>query len=206
MQRGSRMVSASMLLVIGFCLVGMSGCGGADQKPAPPADSDSGQEQASSAESKGPKATIHDFLEAARTGDDATATALLTPVAREKIEDLGGSVAPPSSDTARFALGEVQMLADDGARVPSVWTDLDGAGQEKSYKMLWMVRRVEEGWRVAGMAAEVFPGEPPLLLDFENPEEVVQKQQMLREEIRRRTEQAVLESQQAETHKDSIRR
>ena len=98
------------------------------------------------------------------------------------------------------------MLAEDGARVPSIWTDLDGSGREKSYQMLWMVRKGSEGWRVAGMAAEVFPGEPPLLLDFEKPEEVVRKQQMLREELRRRAEQAALQVRQPETQKDSIQR
>ena len=49
-----------------------------------------------------------------------------------------------------------------------------------------MVRREGDGWRIAGVAATVFPGEPPLLLDFEKPEEMIEKQQWVRDEIRRR--------------------
>ena len=36
------------------------------------------------------------------------------------------------------------------------------------------------------MAATIFPGEPPLLLDFEKPEEMIRQQQLAEEEIQRR--------------------
>ena len=56
----------------------------------------------------------------------------------------------------------------------------------KTDNMLWLVRKDSEGWRILGIAAEVFPGEPPLLLNFEEPEKTNEKIRWLREEVRRR--------------------
>ncbi len=39
---------------------------------------------------------------------------------------------------------------------------------------------------MAGVAAVVFDGEPPLLLNFEDPDDMAKKQQWLREEVARR--------------------
>jgi hypothetical protein len=41
---------------------------------------------------------------------------------------------------------------------------------------------------VAGVAATVFPGEPPLLLNFEDPDDMAKKQEWLRAEVARRTQ------------------
>jgi len=49
-----------------------------------------------------------------------------------------------------------------------------------------MVRREAEGWRMVGMAATVFEGEPPLLLDFEQPQETMRRLELLRQEVKRR--------------------
>jgi hypothetical protein len=70
--------------------------------------------------------------------------------------------------------------------VSSLWTDLDENGEAQTDEALWVLRKEAEGWRVAGVAATVFDGEPPLLLNFEDPEEMVQKQEWVREEIQRR--------------------
>lgn len=178
------------------------GCGSPAEKEKEQAPSQEGNAPGNgekAAQANGPAAAVHRFLEATRTGNDKVATEMLTQLARQSIQKLGGSVAPPSSDTARFQIGEVEMLAQDGARVPCVWTDLDTDNKEKSYHMLWMVRKETEGWRIAGMATEVFEGEPPLVLNFEKPEEVLQQKQLLREEIlRRQAEQTVPQGRTAE--------
>jgi hypothetical protein len=129
---------------------------------------------------------VREFLEAVRTGDDEKAAAMLTELARTKTAEQGIQVAPRGSDTAKYEVGEVEMLAADGARVAATWTDLDHTGQAQTNRMQWMLRKQPEGWRIAGMAAEVFPGEAPLLLDFEKPEETLHKLELLREEVRRR--------------------
>lgn len=189
--------------------IAVSGCG----KPAgtgPSSTSDSAVSNTGVAQDsqqlEGPAAAAHEFLEALRTGNDEKAGKMLSTLAREKTASMNRNVTPPASDTARFAVGKVEYLGDDGARVACTWTDIDEDGQPKSDEAIWVLRREEEGWRVAGVAAQVFPGEPPLLLNFEDPEDMFRKQQWVREEIRRRIEASGLQAQGGEKQEKPIRR
>ncbi len=155
---------------------------------------------------EGPAAAVQEFLEALRTGNDEKAAKMLSATAREKTASLNRNVTPPASDTARFAVGKVEYINDDGARVACTWTDLDEEGQPKTDEAIWVLRREDEAWRVAGVAAQVFPGEPPLLLNFEDPEDMFRKQQWVREEIRRRIEADGLQAQGGEKQEKPIRR
>jgi len=156
----------------------------------------------------GPAAAVFEFLEAVRTGNDAKATQMLSTVAREKTAALNRSVRPSASDTARFQIGKVEYRAEDLAAVHCTWTDLDEkgeGGEPQTDEAVWMARREPQGWRIAGAAFTVFPGEPPLLLNFEEPEEMLQKQQWVRDEIRRR-QQAELQAQGQESPPKPLRR
>ena len=64
----------------------------------------------------GPAAAVHEFLEALRTGNDERASKMLTAAAREKTASLNRNVTPPASDTARFTIGKVDYVNDDGAQ------------------------------------------------------------------------------------------
>lgn len=152
----------------------------------------------------GPAAATREFLEALRTGNDEKAAAMLSVSAREKTTAMNRSVTPPASDTARFSVGKVDYVNDDGARVFCTWTDRDEDGESKTDEAIWVLRREPEGWRVVGVAAQVFPGEAPLLLNFEDPEDMVRKQQWVRQEIQRRMEAGELHAQ--ENEEKSIRR
>ena len=171
-----------------------TGCGKSDvntQQSPPPVHRDAVPSVASVdpntvAKADGPEQAVHDFLEALRTGDDAKAAQLLSTAARQKTAAVNRGLTPPASSTASFVIGKVELVGDDGARVPCTWTDIDEDGQRKSDAAIWVVRCEAEGWRVAGVAATVFRGEPPLLLNFEDPEEMARKQQLVREEIPRR--------------------
>jgi hypothetical protein len=155
----------------------------------------------------GPETAVSRFLEAVRTGDDQQTEAMFTKLAREKIRELEDiQVAPPGSDTAKFTVGKPEMLGEDGARVPSQWTDLDHDGHPRTDEITWMVRKEPEGWRIAGMAADIFEGEDPLLLDFENPKETLRKLELLREEIRQRGEKASQQATQPPNPSESVRR
>jgi hypothetical protein len=191
------------------------GCGKSDPagSSAGPSAVDGGGQPATStdpasvAKLDGPAKAVFEFLDAVRAGNDAKATQMLTSLARTKAAEMNRTVRPPASDTARFQVGHVEHLGNDGARVACAWTDLDEHGQPQTDEALWMVRREAEGWRIAGVAATVFPGEPPLLLDFEKPEEMVQKQQWVRDEIRRRAEEeSALQAQSGENSEKSVRR
>jgi hypothetical protein len=115
-------------------------------------------------------------------------------------------VAPRGSDTAKFEVGKAKYLDPDGARVPCKWTDIDKEGNSRTDEITWMLRKEPEGWRVAGMAAVIFEGEDPLLLDFENPKETLQKLERLREEIARRASPQGNQARQTENSGEPIRR
>jgi hypothetical protein len=155
-----------------------------------------------------PAAAVAVFLEALRSGDDETATQMLSTIAREKTVALTGNIKPPASDTAKFAVGKVVFIGDDGAQVTSTWTDLDEEGEPVTDTAIWVLRKEEAGWRVAGVAAEVFPGEPPVLQNFEDPEDMFRKQEMVRKEIQRRMalEQAEKTPEVGEKNEKTIKR
>jgi len=187
------------------------GCG----KPAAPAPENAAAPQAAAATDApavvaapagSPESAVRAFLDAVKTGNDRTAELMFTDLAREKIKDLGIQVAPRGSDTAKYEIGKAEFLTDEAVRVPCKWTDLDKEGKPHTDEMTWMLRKETVGWRVAGMAAVVFEGEDPLLLDFENPKETLQKLDRLREEIARRSAPQPAEPRQAENPSEDVRR
>jgi hypothetical protein len=50
-------------------------------------------------------------------------------------------------------------------------------GSKASYEVTWVLRKEAAGWRVAGFAAELTPGADRQFLDFEDPEDMIRKQQ-----------------------------
>jgi hypothetical protein len=176
--------------VLAGLMIGIAGCGQSGSNAPGTVASGGNAVPTAGPKSDGPDRAVFEFLEAVRTGNDDKAAKMLTPLARQKVAEQHLVVAPQGTDTARFEVGAVQLLAPDGARVSVKWSDLDENGKRRTDEVLWMLRRVNEGWRVAGVAAPVFEGEPPLLLNFEDPADMIEKQKMVREEVKRRAEQA----------------
>ena len=133
----------------------------------------------SSAQSGGPMPsnavarTVFEFLDAIRTGDTQTSSARLTPLALERIKESDMIFAPPASENARFQVGHVEMFEADKAFVESVWTDLDADGVPTDEKMTWALKLTNGQWRISGMAAQMGPNQPPVLIDFENPGQLI---------------------------------
>jgi hypothetical protein len=174
----SSLWAASLLAGLGVtALVLQPGCSGAG---------------GSTAKSEPAKATVVAFLEAIKRGDDGAARGLLTKVARLKTEELGISVAPPVADTATYSVREAEVVgeSDDLVHVGTTWTDVDGDGFKTTENVVWVVRLDPEGWRVVGMAMRVFEDMAPLLLNFEDPEDMLSKQEMVAQEIQKRSQQA----------------
>ena len=68
-----------------------------------------------------PDATVREFLDAVRKGEDGIAELLLTDVAREETRKHDLSFAPPGSETAKFEVGKVEYIAaNEVAHVESV--------------------------------------------------------------------------------------
>jgi hypothetical protein len=138
------------------------------------------------------KATVVEFLEAIKRGDDAAASSMLTTVARTKTEELGLTVAPPVNPSARYQVKACESIGDSGelVHVGTVWSDVDETGQESNENIVWVVRLDPEGWRVVGMAMKVFDDMDPLLLNFEDPDDMIAKQEMVAVEMQRRAQAA----------------
>lgn len=162
----------------GVAVLGTSGCsgggsaGGAAVEPA--------------------KAAVVTFLEAIKRGDDAAASGMLTKVARAKTQELGLSVAPPVAPNATYSVRECELVGEDGdlVHVGTTWTDTDADGFTSTDNVVWVVRLDPEGWRVVGMAMRIFQDMPPLLLNFEDPEDMLAKQEMVATELQKRAQQA----------------
>ncbi len=138
------------------------------------------------------KLVVSTFLQAIKRGDEQAALAMLTDVARAKTQELGLSVAPPVKDTATYSIGACEAVgdADDIVHVATAWTDTDEDGFTTTDNVIWVCRLDPEGWRVVGMAMRIFQDLPPLLLDFEDPEDMLAKQRMVAGEITRRAKLA----------------
>jgi hypothetical protein len=140
-----------------------------------------------------PDKAVSDFLEAVRIGNDEKATSMLTPLARKKTAEAEMDFAPPASPTAKYEVGEVEYITPekDGAHVWCRWTDVvDDQGHTRTDELIWVLRKESEGWRIAGMLRKVFPDRPPLVLNFEDPEDALRKQQLLHEEMEKSHQQA----------------
>jgi hypothetical protein len=134
------------------------------------------------------KQTVVTFLDAIKRGDDASARAMLTATARAKTQEMGISVAPPVNETATYSVQAAEVVSEAGdlVHVATTWSDTDSEGFQTSDNVIWVVRLDPEGWRVVGMAMRIFDDLPPLLLDFEDPEDMLAKQAMVAEELTRR--------------------
>jgi hypothetical protein len=183
-----RWIMAALACCLG--MAGLTGCSGSGGNSA-------GTEPA--------KTAVVSFLDAIKRGDDAGARNLLTKVARTKTQELGISVAPPVNDTATYSVGQCEMVgeSDDLVHVATTWTDVDNDGFKSSENVVWVVRLDPEGWRVVGMATRVFDDLPPLLLNFEDPEDMIAKQEMVAKELQARASKATEQSGPARTARGS---
>ena len=172
--------AACLLTGCGLAVLCLTGC------------SNSGTPVGSAPNTDPAKATVTAFLEAIKRGDDPGAQAMLTKVARAKTQELGISVAPPVNSTATYSVRECEVIAgtEDLVHVGTTWTDTDPDGFTTTENVVWAVRLDPEGWRVAGMATKIFDDMPPLLLNFEDPEDMIAKQELVAQELQKRAQQA----------------
>lgn len=121
----------------------------------------------------GPDEVVRAFLDAARGGDDSTATQLLTDKAREETGRAGLALDPPGTPTMKYEIGKIEYHEQDphAAYVNSLWLESQGPADDR-FEVVWVLRRQSEGWRIAGMAAQMEAGQPPIFLNFEDTNDV----------------------------------
>ena len=143
------------------------------------------------APSQDAKEVVSSFLEAIRKGDNEAATKFLDKSRPPESRGKRSLVCPAANDGAKIEVEDAvyPTPSHDIAHVPTRWIDLDETGKPRTDKATWVCRLEPEGWRVAAFAAYVFEGEDPLLLSFEDPDDMAKKQNWLKEEIDRRAKQ-----------------
>ena len=115
--------------------------------------------------------TVSDFMTAMLRGEDETIRALLTPTARKAGEEQGVPFSPPASDTAAFTIDKTVPSGDSAMLITTTLTDVDPAsGQRESAEIVWTVVLTEEGWRISEALVALFEGQPPIRINFEDPE------------------------------------
>jgi hypothetical protein len=123
-----------------------------------------------------PDQVVSVFLNALRSGDSPTTESLLTSRARQELAKHSLSVDVVSAPNATYQVRPAEVLQADpnGAHVSSVWTEKFDDGEE-TYEIVWALRRQAEGWRLAGMAMQLIPGQAMQFLNFEDPEDMLKK-------------------------------
>jgi hypothetical protein len=123
-----------------------------------------------------PEQVVQTFLDAMKLGDIATKANLLTQKAREETARENFEVNPQGAAGAQFEVRPAEYLPENpnGAHVTSVWTETY-PDQTLKYDVVWVLRRQAEGWRIAGMAIELVPGQPPAFLNFEDAADMAKK-------------------------------
>ena len=175
-------MSRLFILPLSLALLTFAGCGSSE----PTADVGSseasnpgavGTETSSSttaqttADSYGsPMDVVSQFLdEIRRGGADSRANDLLTVKAQSELKRIGQSVQPIGSPDAGFQVTRFEIMPDDAnsALVHSIWNEPNGSTTSK-FQVVWAVHREPVGWRISGLAMELDPNQPPMVIDFEN--------------------------------------
>jgi hypothetical protein len=132
-----------------------------------------------------PDQVVAQFYEALREGDNAAIERLLTDRAREETTKSGLAIQSQTSGSLSYTVGETDYVTDnmDGAHVMSLWTEPDGQGSSISTDVIWVLRKQHNGWKISGMATPVEEGQLPLLFNFENPEDMMQKKAYVESQV-----------------------
>jgi hypothetical protein len=178
------------LLPLILLVAGVSGCGKSDSNPPTietNPDQSSSLPQGMAVATYEPKQVAVDatpdqvvsvFLEAMRAADAVSVESLLTTQAREETKRHNMPVEPVAAPHAQFQVAAPQYLPmnPNGAHVQAQWIESDGM-INYTHTVIWVLRRQAEGWRIAGFAIELVPGQGPQFLNFEDPADMVKKQQ-----------------------------
>lgn len=119
-----------------------------------------------------------EWLDAVLKGDTQRASARLTPQAMQRIIESGKQFSPPGVETNGFQIGEVRTPSQDQAIVQCV-LNYTAEGKLHSEEMCCLLRRVDNDWRVSGIAYGTEPNKPWTLTNFETGQDVAIPRQIM---------------------------
>lgn len=109
----------------------------------------------------------YDFVDAIVKGDTQRASARLTPQAMQRIVASKDQFNPTGLPTATFKLGQIRTPSPTQAVVECIFTD-NSQVTPQTDEMCCVLRKVENDWRVAGIAYGTAADKPWVLNDFES--------------------------------------
>lgn len=112
------------------------------------------------------RAVAERFLASIVQGDAAEATRWLTPAAAERTAREPDLMAPLGFQVSSLEIGTVRVLSDVEAAA-QCW--LAEPGAETPEEVCCLLKRVDAGWRVCGIACDASAGESPVVIGFEPP-------------------------------------
>jgi hypothetical protein len=163
----------------------------------------SDQSPAGHNKAEAPDKVVHQFLEAARSGDQKKLSELMTQAAREETTAHNIDFQLGLYQNAEFDVGETEYLTPDKttAHVGCKWTDHDGDGSY-SHDVIWALRKEEAGWRVAGMITKPFPDQPAVVFNYEDVKSLMETKASIEQEVKRRAADEEKEARRA-AHRES---
>ncbi len=131
-----------------------------------------------------PRDAVRDFLTAVQGGDKNTATSLLTSAAQEEAWENGLAISADGFPDAKFDVSEVKYVnGDSESHVMSVWSDETPAGETKTFQCVWLLRHEQQSWCIYGMATRFLESMAPVVLNFEDQSDMMNKQKWAAEQI-----------------------
>ncbi len=157
-----------------------AGCsGGSSSNATATASTDSSQQVAQTDTASSPIGrAASEWFDAVLKGDTQRASARLTPQAMQRIIDSKETFSPPGIECEGFQVGEIRTPSQDQAIVQCV-LNYSSAGVHHSEEMCCLLRRIDNDWRVSGIAYGTAPNKPWTFTDFETGQDVAVPRQAM---------------------------
>ncbi|MEM9368141.1 MAG: hypothetical protein AAGD07_19270 [Planctomycetota bacterium] len=130
------------------------------------------------------ESVVSQFLDRVRRGGvENTAMQLLTRRAQSELTRIGHQIQPIGSPDARYTITRSQPApyTEPGTSrlVHTLWTEpfvdpASGIRGEREYQVVWAVNRESDAWRISGLVLAENPEAAPIVLDFENGDQMAQ--------------------------------
>lgn len=160
----------SLLMIVSLLTI-TPGCGSSEPVSAPQAKTTSTQKELI-------KIVATEFLEALRQGESETASSKLTPLAQEQIHKSDMDFSLLENEAASYTIGKVETQADNEdieanqAIVEAVWSEPNDTAPAYQEKWTIALQNIDGQWGILGILADEGPNQPPLVMNFENPDDV----------------------------------
>ncbi|MEZ6092806.1 MAG: hypothetical protein R3C03_01010 [Pirellulaceae bacterium] len=120
-----------------------------------------------------PGSVVRGYINWLERNEPSKAEQLLSPISAMNFRKFNVSLEAPGSNLAKYQIGEPRYSTNkmDLAYVDCNVNDQIN-GEEFQTSMTWMVRRINEDWRIVGMAMSMEENKPPQLLSFENLDDI----------------------------------